>query len=219
MKHVSSFFSICITILFLCLFVQPVYSTVPSKKNLSPYFGAKIGYSHYLEGKIIDNDPLTEKIRYNDSANMAIGIVGGISYSIIPSVGIRAELEYTYRTPSELKMKNFNGYYTINNHAILANMYVDYYINRKLGVYAGFGLGASIIDIELTTNGQFAFPQKTNFAFQIGGGVRYAITKNIIIDCNLRYLDLGKWEHKQQINYISSPFSAMEVLLSVTYAL
>lgn len=189
------------------------------------YVGAKIGYSHYL--------PVDTKIKipgqtgvdsYRDTPSMMVGLHSGVRYKFIPLLGIRGELEYSYRIPSKFKqdtpiLQNEVSL-SIQTHVLLTNLYLDCFLTRRFTLYAGGGVGLSIIDRQLKGFGQKRnYPTKADFAYQVGAGGAYLLTEHIILDLNIRYVDFGTWKHRQEGNVrFSMPLSTVEAVVSLAYA-
>jgi opacity protein-like surface antigen len=104
---------------------------------------------------------------------------------------------------------------------VMANLWREYSVSDRLGVYGGGGIGAGGYRIavdDLTVSG--AGPESV-FAWQVGTGVTWQITQRATLDLGYRYLDLGVASTPLALangaaagNYTSA-LSASEWLLSV----
>jgi opacity protein-like surface antigen len=104
---------------------------------------------------------------------------------------------------------------------VMANLWREYSVSDRLGVYGGGGIGAggyriAVDDLIVTGAGTASV-----FAWQVGTGVTWRITPHATLDLGYRYLDLGKASTPLALangapagNYTSA-LSASEWLLSV----
>lgn len=196
----------------------------PSQSNNSDigglrwFLGGKLGYSGININSISNKTVGKPSNAYSTFlSTFGFGPFGGLQYMVLPSFGIRAELEYLYRL--EVKTRKHNGYryltgqpnnfthqdasakteLSLETHTILANMYLDYYITPRISLYVGAGIGASIIEssIDAPSYSQYDdIPEpdgeknSINFAWQAGLGSRFFITDHVTIDINARYVGL-----------------------------
>jgi opacity protein-like surface antigen len=104
---------------------------------------------------------------------------------------------------------------------VMANLWREYAVSDRLGVYGGGGIGAGgyrlAVD-DLTVSGAGA---ESVFAWQVGTGVTWRLTQRATLDLGYRYLDLGVASTPLALgdgaaagNYTSA-LSASEWLLSV----
>ena len=229
-------------------------TTVPSSKKentLRWYLGGKLGYSAIFVKDLTVTAPFAQGGKDTTLSSFAIGLNGGLRYTIVPKFHLRAELEYLYRTEAKGRYKNarynfweFTPPSTFNlkertgnvsfeqsTHTILANLYFDYDITSIVSLYAGFGLGVSIIDAEFDAPEGFfdadnlpepsASKTQANFAWQVGIGTRIAATKNVFVDINARYLGitggLDKFGSPQLLQMKTKYNGAFELLVGVGY--
>jgi outer membrane autotransporter protein len=105
-----------------------------------------------------------------------------------------------YTTPDWLD--GLKNEFTINT--FMVNAYYDFNTGIGLTPYAGFGLGAALINSKSDMEGNIATGigiesvkgKTTNFAWSIGVGVDYDITDNISVGLEYRYTNLGEVEAK-----------------------
>lgn len=239
----------------LSLFTAPLafanesQTTTNEKSQLRYFLGGKIGYSG-INIDSIENKTLAKPAnKYNDFlSSMGVGVFGGLQYTLLPTVGLRAELEYLYRLDVDSKKKNGYNYLTpptgtnttsatgnvelsLEMHTILANLYLDYYVTPKIAVYAGFGIGISIIEtsIDAWSPGLLmddhpepdAESTNVDFAWQVGIGSRFFVTENIALDVNARYVGLTTSDTKlgnpALLRMKHGLVGAVEVLAGVSY--
>ena len=143
-----------------------------------------------------------------------------------PSGELRVEVEalgrgtLTGRTDSVFSPEQYAVRAT-DSWTVMANIWREYAVSDRLGVYGGGGIGAGGYRIavdDLTVSG--AGPESV-FAWQVGTGVTWRITQRATLDLGYRYLDLGVASTPLALgggaaagNYASA-LSASEWLLSV----
>ena len=111
---------------------------------------------------------------------------------------LRVEIEFAMRGNSETEWSGMFGTaeMTFNSTTLLANVYYDFHNSTAFTPYIGAGLGLAFnylgVDTEYYNGyGDSMDDRQTNFAWQVGVGVAYAINENIAVDAAYRYLDLG----------------------------
>ena len=212
MKKINSYFRILF--LVVCSFFICSFSQVAHAIDINPYITFKLGYSHYIPTVFKDN---TDRATAKKSDSALIGAAAGVSFQIIPVLGIRTELEYAYRTPTRpnIKVDNINYRSRIETQSVLANLYLDYYILPSLNIYLGAGIGLSAMNIDFPSVVHFA--RRHAFAAQGGLGIQYTLLKHIIFDLNVRYTYLGEWKYKNTDYTLKGSPSTIETVLSVGY--
>ncbi|MDR2199654.1 MAG: outer membrane beta-barrel protein [Deltaproteobacteria bacterium] len=107
----------------------------------------------------------------------------------VPQVG-PVDLDFDVKSEIELQ-------------TILLNFWYDIPTGSKIIPYVGGGVGLGIIRVENATNFDpnltdfepietYNSKTKTNFAFDIGGGIAYAVTDNFTLDLGYRFVWAGK---------------------------
>lgn len=105
----------------------------------------------------------------------------------------------------------------------MANVWRDYFLTERLGLYGGGGIGAGgyRLSVEESLAIVTGASAASEFAWQAGGGVTYRVGAHITLDLGYRFLDLGRastplvlGDGSSAGNYTSA-FSTSEVLLTV----
>jgi len=128
--------------------------------------------------------------------------VGAFAGYKIP-VGFRFELELTYRRNSLDELNYYSEFWDItvqetidgdvSSLSYMGNLWYEYDLGAGWMPYLGFGLGGATKFVDCS--GDFCFglddraDGETDFAFQVGVGVAYALTKNTVISLDWRYFD------------------------------
>jgi opacity protein-like surface antigen len=165
------------------------------------YVAPKLGYGK-LKGSV------------GDDSVFGGGIAVGYDFHKRFNLSLRAELEYAGFNNAKDKNKysypygsgNLSGTDTISIGAntLFANAYYDFRNNSKFTPYVGLGLGSSFLDTRYKSTVTAEYPwgtvditakakkSNTDFAWNVGGGVAYALTSNVSLDLAYRYANLGK---------------------------
>ena len=203
-----SYTSLVLLLSFLA--VHPAYA------DEDPYFGLKLGYTHFLSTNVNDSENRSVKFKQNDTT--ALGGVIGMSYKAIPFLGLRTDLEYMYRFPTNTKIgtsPNITG--KLTSHTALANMYIDFYVLPFISVYVGGGIGLSVVELTLKNNVTSGSKTSPYFAAQAGGGLQFILLKHLVFDLNVRYLYLGDWKRSFSGNSFNSTLSGVETTVGIAY--
>ena len=170
----------------------------------------------YVAPKVIYGLTYMKDFRYHDTLgdpDTSIGsdwdstfggsLAVGYDLSKKLNVPIRGELEYAAFSKAEAEGDPWNNGYTndfrqTNNiQTLFVNVYYDINTGTKFIPYIGAGMGAGFIRTkgrvdwggEINNTGSKTV---TNFAWNVGLGLGYQITNNIVLDVGYRFADLGK---------------------------
>lgn len=164
----------------------------------------------------------------------AFGVAVGLNHKPLMGCPIRTEIEYMYRSPFTYKTDQAfvtpgvqnSGEGGLTSQTLLFNLFWDITTWNDLTPYVGGGLGAAFHHTEsrITASG-FGMTasgtkkqDNTDFAWQLGAGVGYNLTKNWKVDLGYRYMDMGEaeWGDKD-IAHLTGDIAAHEVLLGIRY--
>ena len=84
-----------------------------------------------------------------------------------------------------------NGTAELESQSLFLNAYYDIDTGTKFTPYVGGGIGYAKIEGSMSMPGMNISEDDTNFAWQLGAGVAYAVNKNISVDFGYRYTDMG----------------------------
>jgi opacity protein-like surface antigen len=105
--------------------------------------------------------------------------------------------------------------------SVMSNVWRDYFFSEHLGIYGGGGIGGG--GYRLSTNDSFAsgYNHASAFAWQVGAGVTYQVSRRMTVDLGYRFFDLGTASTPLSLpggtpaGGYTSVFTASELLLSV----
>ena len=139
--------------------------------------------------------------KYNQ---FTLGGAFAVGYDFWPQnmLPLRIELEGALRGNSEKEWNGHNGSAkeTFNATTLFGNVYYDFHNESAFTPYVGAGLGFAFnyfgIDThdDLGRNRGSQDERRTNFAWNVGGGVAFAVNDQVSIDAQYRYVDLGYTE-------------------------
>jgi OOP family OmpA-OmpF porin len=158
------------------------------------YLGAGAGWS-WMQGtadfaKINDTNP-----NYQGAARFS----GALGYKWHDW---RAELEPDFAT-NDAKLTGFGGGSTVA--ALMANIAYDFRLDSRWTLSAGVGLGGArvshnIFSTTASTSMLFFGGHGTGFAYQGIAGVGYALTRNIEVGAEYRYMNTGDTDAVSQVD-------------------
>lgn len=228
-------FQIIVAALITILAMGPAYAA--DKGGV--YIGIKGGYEYkdHSKGDVTDsNAAATNNNATNQSWSSKSGytIGGAIGYNFAGAgVPVRAEAEYLYHDQFKYSANNATsggatGSFTskIDIHTLFANVYYDFKTGTAFTPYVGAGLGIAWINQKVastfqgwtagTSDGSY---DATSFAWNLGAGVGYSLTDNIILDLGYRYTNFGdaKKVDNGRISFQAKDLQAHEALLGLRY--
>ncbi len=186
--------------------------------ELKQYVSGKLTYSdasHDIKW-VSEDEAGTDKFSDN--------VFGGSLAYGVKTGAVRTELELNIKQDAEKTYHDEDGStkMSMENNSIMLNVYYDIDTGTKFTPYVGAGIGASRLKASLKYNdldGAFnGSKSKTNFAWQIGAGVSYAMTDNLALDAGYRYTDAGevKWYNNDSNNEWEA--KSHEFLLGARYS-
>jgi outer membrane immunogenic protein len=222
----------------LALVASLAFGTAYAADNGGVYVGVKGGYEYKdisKKGVGDSNAAATNNNATNQSWSSGDGGVfgGSIGYNFADmGLPVRAEVEYLHHEGFKYSATNsttgvFNNKVD-NIHTVFANFYYDIKTGTAFTPYVGAGLGVAWLDQKYsstftgwtaaTDNGSKSF---TNFAWNLGAGVGYSVTDNIILDLGYRYSNLGETKSvasaNNRITLGKQDISTHEGLLGLRY--
>ena len=118
-------------------------------------------------------------------------------------------------------IQNEFGQASTDNWSVLCNAWRDVSITKKFGLYGGGGIGAGgyrwSSDVIFGNEAILADVQATQFAWQAGGGVVYAVSDRITLDLGYRFYSLNEVRFVIPSNggLYDGQFSANELLFQI----
>lgn len=228
MKYLYTF------LLLSSIVLQSHYAYADPEDTVRLYLGAKLGYHGLIPSSIhdlsstISGRPSTIDINAGVISMFTLGGAIGMHIQITPRLRSRTEFEYMYHFEGKTKRVNDGtqqfSRLTLASHTMLVNTYIDYDIVKFIALYVGVGVGASILEVDISkerSSGKYKDAKIIpNFAWQIGFGTRIELTEYIFLDANFRYLNLGPinpFGNPTTVRMGNTDNNAIELLFSAVY--
>ena len=153
--------------------------------EVNPYVSAKLSYD-WAKDEFKNNWTTGDwKVKLHKN------IWGGHYAAGVKARAIRAEIEWNHY--QDAKRKAYGERFRLQNHSLMLNAYYDLNTCTKWTPYIGAGMGIAMLkftekDME---DGWKVSDRAYNFAWQVGAGVAYDLTKNVALDAGYRYINSG----------------------------
>lgn len=184
--------------------------------EVSPYVSAKLSYDWAKNDVVMDWGDDSEKIKMHKN------IWGGHYAAGVKAGAIRTEIEFNHYKDTKKKIQRWDERLRLQNKSLMLNAYYDFNTCTRWTPYVGAGMGVAMLkytakDME---DGWKANEKSYNFAWQVGAGVAYDLTKNIALDAGYRYINAGAAvAEKNMYDYGKLKFdtAAHEIYLGARY--
>lgn len=188
-------------VLILCLMLIP---SAAFAGDLGVYLEPKLDFG-FVVMDTMKGEYGGDRIKSDDDDTVfGGGLAIGYDFSKKFNLPIRSELEFSYF--SEAK-----GSFSKNGHSmkqkfdigtIFANAYWDFENSTKFTPYVGAGIGMAFIDSKGNVDGRgLGSKDTTNFAWNLGTGLGFELTKDIDISLGYRFAYLGDAKTKSSGAY------------------
>lgn len=200
-------FAVRLTFLTIAaLFIGGVASAQTDEpKNSGWYAGIDVGA--VITGDVVDesgtwflgNTPYSYAVSLSTDPGFGVGAFGGYK---IP-FGFRFELELTYRRNGFDELIDYSEFWSVDDRrtidgdisslSYMANLWYEHDFGAGWMPYLGFGLGAATKFLNCGGDDCLGLNRRadgeTDFAYQLGVGVAYALTNKMVISLDYRYFD------------------------------
>jgi opacity protein-like surface antigen len=159
------------------------------------YIAPKIGYS-----LLNFDDPELGLATLSDEDDDVLGAGLALGYDMgrLWVLPLRVEVEGFVRERGSETWAAVAGFGEVRNSAtvgtLFANAYFDLPLAWRFRPYVGGGVGMAWVDYRTTITEPIettSEDDRTNFAWNLGGGVAFGLTPTILIDLAYRYVDAG----------------------------
>ena len=194
----------------LLLLLVPTANAFAEQETPPIYLSGKLGFSLMGASDITNTSNVSgarAEVTKGSTSETVMPIGGAIGYNWAKhGVSLRTEMEFLYRTNLGYEANpTFTNAATptkftskMTSKTVFFNGYYDFTNTSKFTPFVGGGIGFSMNNTKTNgslTNGTLPAEgtiNKTDFAWNVGGGVAYALTEHISLDVTYRYADLGK---------------------------
>ncbi len=191
--------------------------------DIRPYVGAKLLYTDVDANMKWSDAGDTEQHEISDKGfggALSVGAATKLQYGTL-----RAELEYSKKADLDNSYTSMGESFDtkLKTQSLMLNAYYDIDTGSKITPYVGGGIGLARVEL----NDQYwkdLYDKKiddTNFTWQIGAGIAYAVTDNFSVDAGYRYIDYGNMSETADDGYDgekeSVDMTANEIYLGMRY--
>ena len=167
------------------------FASNASALEVNPYVSAKLSYdwakneAKYIEDWAGDH--------YSDKLKLHKNVWAGHFAAGAKARAIRTEVEWNVSQDTKRKVRQWDERYRLQNQSLMLNAYYDFNTCTKWTPYVGAGMGVAMLKLteKDMEDGGKSSKNAYNFAWQIGAGVAYDLTKNVALDAGYRYIDAG----------------------------
>ncbi len=151
------------------------------------------------------------------------GLFLGYDFYRQTDIPIRTEIEYAFRGNiyKENSTLGYDSETFYNMQSLLVNFYYDFYNDSAFTPYVGGGIGAGFMTGGYEVKGghyvQDGTMDDTVLAWNVAGGVGYAITDRITADLGYRYINYSSSYNNNSEHDFETSTSGHEVSLGVRF--
>ena len=162
-----------------------VFAVSAASAATTPYVAAHVGYDAPTMTTYINHTHSGEFFNSNNDFAYDLSIAGGVKHDLNSAFALRGEVEYDFASGIKYSY-NFDGEagsFWANSQTLLFNGYIDMKTSSALTPYIGAGIGYQWTNLQAHDMGN---PHA--FAWQVGGGLTYALCDHLSVDLGYRYL-------------------------------
>ncbi len=203
------------------------------------YVQLNAGISASTKGSGEINKKMGKSGLYGIEAGMKLNEKFRLGLGFDYRTGYAVNTTKTYNVSTQLPLDHTNdARYKINSLVVMANVYYDIAEIKNFTPYVNLGFGLARnktkYDSKISADhpyveDEFTYSQKSvnNFAYKLGFGTRYSVSKQVDIDLRYSFTNLGKFktissdliidDEGKSNRLTKSKLSAHEVLVGVVY--
>lgn len=172
--------------------------------DLGVYLEPKLFYGYTVLDTMKGEHP-GGRIKSDDSDDVfGGGLALGYNFAQRFNLPLRTELEFSYFSEAEgsFSKRGHRVKQDLDIGTLFANAYWDFKNQSAFTPYVGAGLGLAFIDSQGKVDGRsLGSKESTNFAWNAGAGLGYAITKDLDVSLGYRFAWLGDAKTKSKQGY------------------
>jgi len=172
----------------ICAMLLAFYTSAYSAEG--PYVSGNIGFAMLSDSDITDSTVPGITLDSEFDTGLALGVALGYGFG---KTRIEGEIAYQKNDFDKIGVLgvSFDASGDATTLAFLLNGYYDFTNNSRFTPYVSAGLGFARIEVNDFSVPILGVPPESDddtvFAYQIGAGVGYAVSKNVTIDVKYRY--------------------------------
>lgn len=103
-----------------------------------------------------------------------------------------------------------------NNWSVLGNVWRDFMLTNRFGIYGGGGLGGGGYQAGISGFGsRLVYEPGAAFAWQVGGGLVYEITERLTFDMSYRYFQIDNFISPVAGTSVETGFTSNQLMFSL----
>jgi opacity protein-like surface antigen len=164
------------------------------------------------------NDPIGS---FDTGLEYDTGYILGFAAGLGVTPNVAVELEYAYRNAdAELKDSRGDGGKTESNAFMVNALYkfTPFGAGGQWQPYVGGGLGAADLNVESFDAVGGDLDSDYNFAYQVIGGVGYAVNPQLSLIGELRFFGINDQDFESNDLSFKSTYHTIDLLVGVTYS-
>lgn len=181
------------------------------------YLSAKASYSHFhiTRPKVYVNGVYQQTVNSRSDNEFGGGIAVGYDHT---KCGFPVRTEIEFMMHNDMKTTGAR----IGTDTLTANVYYDFKNESKFTPFINGGVGIAFNRFRISNPAFTKTDQREQFTWNVGAGVAYSITKNVVVDLAYRFADYGVLRFKKEIGpgavlKVQGDNTAQEVLLGLRY--
>ncbi len=194
----------------ITIFAALVFAATPALADDSGFYLKAFGGASSLSDTDVTIGATTETDVGFGSGTLAGGAFG-YAYADSP---LAAELEFTYRSGDSEDGATTGGDFA--STSLMLNGVWNFGETSRFSPYAGAGLGY-VTEIDFDVPGSGEFSDRGGVAWQVFGGVSYAVTERVSVFGELRYFDAGSRTLTGSGGSLNADYSTLDVLAGVSF--
>ena len=182
-------------VLALAGLLSPMFANAQDSQ-LGVYIAPKFVYGATRIKNVYFEDE-TSRVRHENVSDDSFGGSFAIGYDFRQKYNtpIRAEMEYAVLSKAKRSGESLGNpaSYSQRAQTLFLNAYYDIDTGTKFTPYVGAGMGMAFVKTKAYYE-PVTYDSRTsnNFAWNLGLGLAYEITRNVKLDAGYRFVDLGK---------------------------
>ncbi len=136
---------------------------------------------------------------------------------------VRGELEVSYTSVNNKNLRIGTGATALSGYNdalfVLGNLWMDFDVGHDIKPYVGGGIGVALQNWELKGGGATIKTSSEDFAFQLGAGVNYPLTRKTDLGVGYRYRSVVDGDYSIGAKFENLELDTHSLLATVTYHL
>ena len=185
------------------------------------YVAGGLGASILSDADVTDTIP-GGSITGDASFDPGVAVSGAVGFEW--RSGLRAEGEFSYRG-NDVDDISIGGVSVpveadIDAFGFMANVFYTFSTGTAVSPFVGGGIGVAVLGLDVESVAGVALPfdeTDTVFAYQIGGGLAYAVNTHVTMDMSYKYFATEDPEFKDGVATVDAEYQSHTVMAGIRY--